>query len=146
FKKITMPDQQNRRSAIKNILVGSAALGSSSMLSSFTPENKKETSVKLKGNINHSVCQWCYNSIPLDKLCQSVKEIGFSAIDLVGPKDWPTLQKYGIYSSMCNGAEINLTEGWNDKQYHNTLIKNYTEHIGLAADAGYKNLICFSGS
>jgi hydroxypyruvate isomerase len=47
---------------------------------------------------------------------------------------------------MCNGAEISLTEGWNDKQYHATLIKNYTEHIDLVAKAGYKNLICFSGN
>jgi hydroxypyruvate isomerase len=47
---------------------------------------------------------------------------------------------------MCNGAEISLTEGWNDSQFHPTLIKNYTKHINLVADAGYKNLICFSGN
>ncbi|MGI8636980.1 MAG: hydroxypyruvate isomerase family protein [Segetibacter sp.] len=75
-----------------------------------------------------------------------MKEIGFSAIDLVGPTQWATLKKYDVYSSMCNGAEISLTEGWNDKQYHSTLIKNYTEHINLVAEAGYKNLICFSGN
>jgi hydroxypyruvate isomerase len=79
-------------------------------------------------------------------LCQTVKKLGFSAIDLVGPKDWPTLKKHGVFSSMCNGAEISLTEGWNNKQYHQQLIKNYTEHISLVADAGYKNLICFSGN
>jgi hydroxypyruvate isomerase len=100
----------------------------------------------LKGNIKHSVCRWTYDFLSLDELCKAVKEIGFSAIDLVGPKDWPTLKKYEVYSSMCNGAEISLTEGWNDKQYHPTLIKNYTEHIKLVADAGYKNLICFSGN
>ncbi|MCW3082085.1 TIM barrel protein [Segetibacter sp.] len=100
----------------------------------------------LKGNIRHSVCYWTYNFIPLDELCARVKEIGFAAIDLAGPKDWPTLKKLGIYSSMCNGAEISLTEGWNDRQYHATLIKSYTEHINLVADAGYKNLICFSGN
>lgn len=100
----------------------------------------------MKGNIKHSVCYWTYNFLPLDELCRKVNEIGFSAIDLVGPKDWPTLKKHGIYSSMCNGAEISLTEGWNDKQYHSTLIKSYTEHINLVADAGYKNLICFSGN
>ncbi|MCW3108072.1 MAG: hydroxypyruvate isomerase, partial [Segetibacter sp.] len=67
-------------------------------------------------------------------------------IDLVGPKDWPTLKKYDVFSSMCNGAEISFTEGWNDKQYHSTLIKNYTDQIELVANAGYKNLICFSGN
>jgi hydroxypyruvate isomerase len=100
----------------------------------------------LKGNINHSVCRWTYNFLSVEELCKNVKEIGFAAIDLVGPKDWDTLKKNGVFSSMCNGAEISLTEGWNDKKYHPTLIKNYTEHIELVAKAGYKNLICFSGS
>ena len=35
-----MPDHQNRRSAIKNILVGSAALGSSSMLTSWKKQEE----------------------------------------------------------------------------------------------------------
>ena len=100
----------------------------------------------LKGNINHSVCRWCYGDVPLEDLCVAVKKIGFSAIDLVGPADWPLLQKQGIYSSMCNGAEISLTKGWNHKEYHPVLLKNYTEHIDLVAKAGYKNLICFSGN
>ncbi len=143
-----MPDHQNRRNAIKNILVGSAALGSSSILTSFTSEkNKKPKQLKLKGNINHSVCQWCYNFIPLEKLCQAVKEIGFNAIDLIGPKDWPMLQKYGIFSSMCyHGGAVSLTNGFNDKAFHEQLIKDYTEVIPLMVKAGYKNVICFSGS
>lgn len=100
----------------------------------------------LKGNVRHSVCRWTYGFLSLEELCTVVKDIGFSAIDLVGPKDWALLKKHGIDSSMCNGAEISLTEGWNDLQYHARLIKNYTEHINYVADAGYKNLICFSGN
>lgn len=137
--------KSNRREVLKQIVVGSIALGTAGSLTSFATNSKHE-SRKLKANINHSVCRWTYNFISLDELCEVVKKIGFSAIDLVGPKDWPTLQKYGIYSSMCNGAEIGLTKGWNDKQYHTTLIKNYTDHIELVAKAGYKNLICFSGN
>jgi hydroxypyruvate isomerase len=136
----------NRRTAIKNMLAGSAALAAGdTLLSSFSkkPIVKK---LKLKGNINHSACRWCYNDIPLEQLCATAKEIGLKGIDLLGPKDWPTLKKYGLTSAMCNGAEISLTEGFNDPQYHPKLIDNYTEHIGLVSDAGYKNLICFSGS
>ena len=136
---------QSRRVAIKNLVAGTAALGTANMLSSFTtPEEIKSTA--LKGNINHSVCRWCYGSIPLEDLCVAIKKIGFSAIDLVGPKEWPTLQKYGIFSSMCNGAELNLVDGWNDKKFHPQLIKNYSEMIPLVSKAGYKQLICFSGS
>lgn len=109
-------------------------------------EKITDYNLKLKGNINHSVCRWTYGSFPLEELCLAVKKIGFGAIDLVGPKDWDILKQHNIYSSMCNGAEINLVDGWNNKQFHSTLIKNYTEHIELVAKAGYKNLICFSGS
>ncbi|MFU8859123.1 MAG: hydroxypyruvate isomerase family protein [Cyclonatronaceae bacterium] len=100
----------------------------------------------LKGNINHSVCRWTFPFLGIRELCRVVKEIGFSAIDLVGPADWPVLKQHDVDSSMCNGAEISLTEGWNHTEYHSTLIKNYTEHIELVANAGYKNLICFSGN
>lgn len=136
-----------RRKLIKSMLLsGTAAMAAPAVsLQACAAANTRNTKM-LKGNIHHSVCYWTYNTLSLDELCQSVKNIGFSAIDLVGPKDWPILKKYGVDSSMCNGAEISLTEGWNNKQYHSQLIKNYTEHIGLVADAGYKNLICFSGN
>jgi hydroxypyruvate isomerase len=136
---------QSRRVAIKNLVAGTAALGAANMLPSFTTPEETKT-YTLKGNINHSVCRWCYGSIPLEEFAPAVKKMGIVAIDLVGPKDWPVLQKNRLFSSMCNGAEINLTDGWNDKKFHAQLIKNYSEMIPLVAKAGYKNLICFSGS
>lgn len=144
-----MANQPSRRSAIKNIFAGTAAFGAAGLLSSLdagaAPMSKRKK-LKADGAIHHSVCRWCYDSIPLDQLCVAVKKIGFAAIDLVGPADWPVLKAHGIYSSMCNGAEISLTKGWNHTEYHPTLIKSYTEHIDLVAAAGYKNLICFSGN
>ena len=139
-----MVSNENRRRAIKNILAGTAALTTTGMLSSF--QFKEDRLINLKGNINHSVCRWCFSSLSLEELCVAAKEIGLKGIDLVGPKDWATLQKYGLQSTMCNGAEINLVQGWNNTNYHATLIKNYSEMIPLVAKAGYKNLICFSGN
>jgi hydroxypyruvate isomerase len=134
-----------RREALKQIATGTIAVSGVSALSAYAIPSPTPTD-RMKGNINHSVCRWTFNVLTVEELCLTVKKIGFSAIDLVGPKDWPTLKSHDVFSSMCNGAEINLTEGWNDKQYHSTLIKNYTDNIDLVADAGYKNLICFSGS
>jgi len=106
----------------------------------------KNSVTALKGNINHSVCRWCFDFISLDELCVNAKDIGIKAIDLVGPHEWDVLQKHGLDSSMCNGAEISLVDGWNDPDCHATLIKNYTELIPIVAKASYKNLICFSGN
>ena len=131
----------SRREAIRNILLGSMTING---FSSFDiMENQLSAR---KGNIRHAVCRWCYNSIPLEEFCYAANTMGISAIDLVGPKDWPTLKKYGLDSSMCNGAEINLVDGWNDTTFHPQLIRNYSEMIPLVAKAGYKNLICFSGN
>jgi hydroxypyruvate isomerase len=146
-----MSSLQNRRGAIKNIIVGSAAVVAGSASSIASPYHKKENLEdkieNLKGNINHSVCQWTYSFISLEELCKAVKKIGFSAIDLLGPKDWPMVQKYGIYSSMCYTAgKTSLTDGFNEKKFHEPLIKDYLETIPLMKKAGYKDVICFSGS
>ena len=140
-----MPNKSSRRGAIKNLVAGTAAFGTAGILSSFSSPEKNQ-SYNLKGNVNHSACRWCYNTIPLEEFCAASKEIGLKAIDLVGPKDWPTLKKYGLYSSMCNGSEISIPNGWNEPKYHAELIKRITEMIPLVAQAGYKNLICFSGN
>ena len=136
---------QNRRQVIKNIIAGSAAITSAGMLSSFAKPPSK-IPFMLKGNINHSVCRWTYSYLSLEDLCKVAKNIGIKAIDLVGPKDWNILKAHGLDSSMCNGAEINLIDGFAEPKFHEKLIQNYTEMIPLVAKAGYKNLICFSGN
>jgi hydroxypyruvate isomerase len=140
-----MSENSSRRKLIKQLAVGSLAMAANPLATLAADENNNEM-YTLKGNINHSVCRWTYNFLPLDELCGVANKIGLKAIDLVGPKDWEILKKHGLDSSMCNGAEISLTKGWNHTEYHSTLIKNYTDHINYVADAGYKNLICFSGS
>ncbi len=137
---------QNRRTLIKNLALGTSAVIMAPAIS-CAEKIHGEKKYTLKGNINHSVCRWTYNFLPLEDLCKAVKDIGFSAIDLVGPKEWPVLQQHGIFSSMCYTAgENSLTKGWNNPDYHAVLNKDMTEVIPLAAKAGYKNVICFSGS
>ena len=137
----------NRRSAIKGILASTAALSIPLELSAFNlPKNNEFSLQQLKGNINHSVSRWCFDKIDLETLCIEAKKIGITGIDLVGPEAWPTLKKYNLVSTMCNGAELNLVDGFNDIQFHDKLIQRYTDMIPRVAEAGYKNLICFSGS
>jgi hydroxypyruvate isomerase len=136
----------NRRQIIKNLALGSLLLPSFSDLYATNSFDENNSDLKLKGKINHSVCRWTFDNLKIEELCLLVKKIGFSAIDLVEPKDFPILKKYEIDSSMSTGAHISLTEGWNNIKNHPILIENYLKHIDLVADAGYKNLICFSGN
>lgn len=134
-----------RRTMIQSLALGTAGMAVSGK--SFAHMNEDTESISLKGNINHSVAYWTYGFLSLEETCTLVKKIGFSAIDLLAPKDWPTLQKHGIHCSMCYTAgKISLTEGWNRKEHHAWLIKDFEEAIPLVAKAGYRNLICFSGN
>lgn len=133
-----------RRDFIGTTAVGTLGILSCKGATSTQPNQDKD--FILKNNINHSVCHWCFKQVPLEDFLILMNDLGVKAVDLMGPKEWPLLKKYNIHSAMCNGAEISLTEGWNDPKYHKTLIKNYSEMIPKVAEAGYTNLICFSGN
>ncbi|GGY86144.1 hydroxypyruvate isomerase [Cellvibrio zantedeschiae] len=139
-----MIDSVNRRTLMRGAVA--SALGISS-LSALAAEPASPTPTgTLKGNIRHSVARWTFDFLSVDELSRVVKRLGFSAIDLVGPKEWHILKQHGVDSSMCNGAELNLEDGWGDDKFHKPLIDSYRKHIDLVSDAGYKNLICFSGN
>jgi hydroxypyruvate isomerase len=143
-----MKPQLPRRELLKQLAagaIGASVLGSGLLLSGAASA-APATAGALKGNIRHSVSRWTYGDLSIEELCLLVKSLGFTAIDLVGPEDWPTLKKHGVDSSMCNGAELNLVDGWSDPKFHPQLIERYLKHIDLVAEAGYKNLICFSGN
>ena len=141
-----MKNETSRRKMLKQLATGSIAVAALSPLDVLANHTMEDTQ-PLKANINHSVCQWTYDFIPLDQLCIEAKKIGLKAIDLIAPKDWPTLKKHGLQCSMCYiGGKVSLTEGWNNPKFHPQLIKDYTETIPLVEQAGYKNLICFSGN
>ena len=133
----------NRRAAIKTAAIGASA---AFVPLAYSNEGNASKNAPLKGNIRHSVCSWCYPDLSLDELCLLAKDIGLVGIDLIGPEGWPILKKHGLISTMCNGAELSLTEGFNHTEYHPQLIENYSRQIELVAAAGYTNLICFSGN
>lgn len=137
-----------RRELLRRVAAGGLGLGVAGALgpAALADATEHPEAPALKGNIRHSVCRWPYQFLSLEEHCRAVKAMGFSAIDLVGPDGWATLKKHGVHSSMCNGAEISLEQGWGHAEYHPTLIENYRRHIDLVAEAGYRNLICFSGN
>jgi hydroxypyruvate isomerase len=100
----------------------------------------------LKGNINHSVCQWCYSSFPLEELVRASRDMGIKSIDLLKPEEWAVAQKYGLTCAMAYVSGLGLTKGFNDPSLHAQLLKDYSANIPKAADAGLKNVICFSGN
>ena len=81
----------NRRDMIGKV-AGAAIVTAASPLNSVFARDGEDT-VKLKGNIHHSVSQWCYSDIPLEDFAKACKEIGLESIELLNEKDWATVTK-----------------------------------------------------
>ena len=64
----------NRRDVLKKMAAGTVAAAAAPWMNSFAAEETNSKNLKLKGNINHSVCQWTYNFLSLDDLCAQVKK------------------------------------------------------------------------
>ncbi len=136
----------SRRGALKKIAGSTAIAMVGTSLSNRLSAAESVLDEGLKGKVNHSVCRWCYNSIPLEDLCKAAKEIGLSSIELTGPDEWPILQKYGLTSALPWGAGKGIVDGFNDPALHDELVKSYSEVIPKAAAAGLNQIICFSGN
>ena len=138
----------SRRNALQGFGLASATLLTSS-LSNRIKAADNQIGTALKGRINHSACRWCYSAIPFEDLCKAAKEIGMQSLELTGPAEWEILKKYDLTSAMGWGdypKGMGLTNFFNKVQNHDQLVAFYEDLIPKAANAGVKNVICFSGN
>jgi hydroxypyruvate isomerase len=102
--------------------------------------------LKLKGNIHHSVSQWCYGEIPLPEFAAACREMGIESIELLGEKDWPVVKNAGLKCAVGYATDWGIPKGFNRVEHHEKLIADFEAMIPKAASAGIPNLICFSGN
>lgn len=125
-------------------MAGAAAITAAKPFASFAPSG--ETQYKLKGNIHHSVSQWCYGDIPLEEFAKDCKEMGIESIELLNEKDWPVVAKAGLKCAVGYATDWGIPKGFNRIENHPKLIADFEAMIPKAAAAGVPNLICFSGN
>ena len=125
-------------------MVGTAALGLT--VTNALAASESQLPLKLKGNINHSVSRWCFNGIPLEKLCEECVKIGIKSIELQGPDEWPIIQKYGLTCALPQGAGLGIERGFNDPKLHDELVASYEAIFPKLKAAGLDKIICFSGN
>jgi hydroxypyruvate isomerase len=144
-----------RRQAISRVATATAALAAGTRMLESTASAADSPAGSLKGHINHSVCKWCYNNIPLDEFCQAAKGMGIKSVELLNPGDFATLKKHGLVCAMVsspsgrtpqNVSVGGITRAFNRLEHHDTLVEIYHKTIPQVAAAGFENLICFSGN
>lgn len=146
----TFPDRSglgdttlSRRTLLRTA-AGAAALGA------VWPLGRLGRAAELKGRIKQSVCLWCYggymkkSKMDLDQFAAACAKMGLKSIELVGPGDWPTLKRHGLICAMtpCNS----IPKGFNRPENHDELLANLRKAIDATADAGFPNVIAFSGN
>lgn len=133
-----------RRHMIES-MTGAAVIAAGSPVSSvFGAAAQGE--MKLKGNIHHSVSQWCYGDIPIEDFAKACREMGIESVELLGEKDWPVIAKAGLKCAVGYATDWGIPRGFNRIENHEKLISDFETMIPRAAAAGVPNLICFSGN
>ena len=150
---LPMRTPMSRRTAIRSI--ASVAAVATLPRSRAAETAAKKSASAGNGVIHQSVCKWCYKDIPLEKFTAAAKEIGLESVELLNPEDFPTLKKHGLTCAMVNAPTAKTPQGvtvggipkaWNRVEHHDTLVEIYEKRIAEVADAGFTNVICFSGN
>jgi hydroxypyruvate isomerase len=101
--------------------------------------------VQRKGRLKQGVTRGCFGrNMPFEDMCRHAAQLGVKGFDLIGPKDFPTLKKYGLVPSMVPGGS-GIRDGINRTDLHDKIEKLMREAITQAAAAGAPNVIVLSG-
>jgi hydroxypyruvate isomerase len=141
-----MTTRITRRTALNRITTTSAMAAVATSLGQRLRAADDAAGGKLKGQINHSVCKWCYPKVALEDLCVAGKQMGLTSIELLTTKDFPTLKKHDLICAMVSGVPGGIENGLNRIENHDKIAAFFEETVPIVANAGYANIICFSGN
>ena len=141
-----MKTKISRRSALGKMAAGAAAASVTANLAERITAAETAAGAVVKGRINHSVCKWCYPKVPLEDLCAAGKRMGLQSVELLMVDDFQTLKKHDLICAMVSGVPGGITDGLNRLENHDKIAAYYEEVAPKVAQAGFKNIICFSGN
>lgn len=96
------------------------------------------------GRIRQSVCRWCYGRMPLEELAAASKAMGLESVEILDASDFPVIQEHGLSCAMTNSHGI--PKGLNDPANHEDCLTAIEASIDATAEAGFPNVITFSGN
>ncbi len=143
-KTKTQNSRVSRRDFIKASAVSAAALGAGTRGVYAAGDNESKGKVVKNGRIKQSACGGCFKRMPLEKRATIAAQIGLAGLDFVGPNEWPVLKKHGLVCTMTGSHS--LSRGLNHKENHQECLARIRTSIEATAQAGFRNVICFSGN
>lgn len=108
--------------------------------------SQTKTSSTGTGRLKQSVTSFPFDpKMSLEDRCREAARLGCVGYDLVGPKDWPTLKKYGLIPTMAPMAGVTMTDGIIHKEAHEAAFAAFGPAIDECAAAGCPNIIIVGG-
>ncbi len=101
-----------------------------------------------KGRVKQSVARWCFKPHwDLEKHARVAKQLGCDSIELVPPEKWGILKKHGLVCAVTpNGMPAPpFKKGLNNPRFHDEVIGRTRKAMEATADAGFPNVIAFTG-
>src|SRR5881227_1352851 len=98
---------KNKHTPTRRGIMTAATAAAAAALLKTTPAARAAESdgpVANKGNINHSVCLWCYKNMKSSDMAPHAQRLGLKAIDLLTPDQWSPLKEHGLICSMTSGV------------------------------------------
>ncbi len=138
-----MPEESlTRRDAFTRTALAAGAMG----LMTRAPQAATSAAADTpSGHFRHSVCRWCYGSIPFEAFIPQAKAAGAESIELLNPEEWRQVQAAGMSCAVANGPGP-IHSGWNEPRNHEDLIAKSRTRLQECAEDGIPNMIVFSGN
>jgi len=100
--------------------------------------------VATKGRIKQSIAYWCVEKYwSVEETCRIAKELGCRSVELVEPKDWPILKKYGLVCAIHSSHGFD--KGMNNPAYQEMCLAKLRDSIDACAEHRFPNVITFTG-
>ena len=122
---------------------GPALIGAGGLGWRASAGERAETVAK-NGRLNQSIVHWCFAKYwDVEKTCQIAQQLGCKSVELVEPKHWPMLKRYGLVCAIAGSHWFD--KGMNNPKYHEMCLAKLREAIDACADFGFPNVITFTG-
>jgi len=131
------------------VAAGVGAAGTTALsLTSCAALDKSGKRAVTRGRINQSIVYWCFAEYwDIEKTCLIARQLGCKSVELVGPENFATLNKYGLTCAIapCGMPDPPFVKGFNNPKYHDMVVAKTRETIDACAEYNVPSVIAFTG-
>jgi len=128
----------NRRSFLATVAAGAVAASAAA----------QPPPVARRSRIKQALMRFAFGPSPtltFDEMCGAAARLGYAGFDLVGPQDWPTLEKHGLICTMAPAMGVTIRDGLIRPELHAAIERSMHEEIDLCAAHHVPNIITVGG-